>query len=405
MSNADLRIPPVAAAIKDALKTGALAGTRVVEFASLGPAPFTGMMLADHGAEVICITRPNAPRGGNPLKNVLIRSRRTIALDLRKPEAIEVARDIVRSSDALIEGYRPGVMERLGLGPEPLLELNPRLVYGRMTGWGQSGPMTQLAGHDINYIALSGALSCCQRSGEQPSPPANMLGDFGGGGMLLAFGIVAGILSARTTGHGQVVDAAMTDGSALLTSMIWTMRAQGRWDGPPGENLLDTGAPFYDTYQTRDGLFIAVGAIEPQFYRELIERLDLSVDPLFENQMDRSRWPAMKKKIAGVIARRSRADWCGVFADSDACVSPILSIDEAAEHPHNTARQTFTRVAGTLQPSPAPRFAGSGSIAPRMPESNDGDAESVLMSMGYDRGRIRGLREVGVFGTPSSEQP
>jgi len=221
--------------------------------------------------------------------------------------------------------------------------------------------------------------------------------------MFLAFGIVAGILSSRATGQGQVVDAAMTDGSAMLTSMIWTMRAQGRWSGPPGENLLDTGAPFYDTYATRDGMFMAVGAIEPQFYSELIERLGLAGDALFENQMDKSRWPAMKLKIAAVIATRSRADWCEVFTDSDACVSPVLSLDEAVEHPHNAARQTFTRVAGTLQPSPAPRFMRSGSTKPSMPESVDGDPDTVLSSIGYDRDRIRGLRALGVFGTVSAQ--
>lgn len=378
--------------------TGALNGVRVVEFAGVGSAPFTGMMLADHGAEVICIERFSPAYPGDPKKDVLNRSRRSIALDLKNPEAIAVAKEIASSCDALIEGFRPGVMERLGLGPEVLLVLNPRLVYGRITGWGQTGPLAQLAGHDINYISLSGALHACRHAGQKPTPPVNMLGDFGGGGMLLAFGILAGILSARLTGKGQVVDAAMTEGSALLTSMMCSHRAKGRWEGAPGTNFLDTGAPFYDTYETKDGQFIALGAIEAEFYAEMCRGLGLADDAEFEHQFDRKRWPELKEKITELVRTRTRAEWCTEFEKRDACFSPVLPLDEAAQHPHNRERGTFIEVDGVLQPAPAPRFAQSGTVAPCMPSSDDDEA--VLKTLGYDQARIRQLREIGALRSP-----
>ena len=380
---------------------GALAGIRVVEFAGVGPAPFTGMMLADHGAEVICIKRFSSAYPGDPTKDVLNRSRRSIALDLKKPEAVAVAKQIACSCDALIEGFRPGVMERLGLGPATLLPLNPRLVYGRMTGWGQTGPMAHLAGHDINYISLSGALHSCARAGEKPTPPVNMLGDFGGGGMLLAFGIVAGILSARSTGRGQVIDAAMTDGSALLTSMMWSMSAQGRWNEAPGTNLLDTGAPFYDAYETSDGHFIAIGAIEAEFYAEVLRVLGLADDPQFKPPVNKLRWPTLKTRMAQVIKNRTRAQWCEEFKQCDACFSPVLSLGEAARHPHNCSRGTYVQIDGVVQPAPAPRFLHSGTVTPRLPRSTEQGDEGVLRELGYDQNRIQRLIEVGALRGPS----
>lgn len=380
---------------------GALAGLRVVEFAGVGPAPFTGMMLADHGADVICIKRFSSIYPGDPTKDVLNRSRRSIGLDLKKPQAVAVAKQIACSCDALIEGFRPGVMERLGLGPDALLPLNPRLVYGRMTGWGQTGPLAQLAGHDINYISLSGALHSCGRSGEAPTPPVNMLGDFGGGGMLLAFGILAGVLSARSTGRGQVIDAAMTDGSALLTSMMWSMRAQGRWSERPGSNLLDTGAPFYDAYETSDGRFIAIGAIEPEFYAQVRRVLGLTDDPLFEPPLNQLLWPTLKTRMAQVIKQRTRAQWCAAFEQCDACFSPVLSLSEAALHPHNCSRGTYVEIEGVVQPAPAPRFSQSGSVTPRLPRAIEQSDTGVLEELGYDQAHIQRLIEAGALRGPS----
>ena len=355
------------------------------------------MMLADHGAEVICIERITSGSAGEPHKNVLNRSRRSLALNLKNQDAVEVAKEIACSCDGLLEGFRPGVMERLGLGPDVLMPLNPRLVYGRMTGWGQTGPMAHMAGHDINYIAVSGALHGCSREGQKPTPPVNMLGDFGGGGMLLAFGIVAGILSARATGRGQVIDAAMTDGSALLTSMMHAMRAQGGWPGPPGTNLLDTGAPFYETYETSDGRFISIGAIEGQFYAEMRQALGIADDPEFDEQLDRGQWPLLKAKMAQIIKSKSLLEWCERFGHGDACFAPVLTLDEAARHPHNRARGTFVEIQGVPQPAPAPRFMESGTVTPTMPPAQGDDAEGVLRSLGYDAARIRRLREDGAL--------
>ena len=341
---------------------GALAGLRIVEMAGLGPGPFCGMMLADQGAEVITIHRPDAALD---LRDPLLRSRQLVAADLKNPGDVARVREIVRTADGLIEGFRPGVMERHGLGPDVLIADNPRLVYGRMTGWGQDGPLAKVAGHDINYIALTGALHACGRAGEKPTPPINLVGDFGGGGMLLAFGMVSGLLSARTTGHGQVIDCAMTDGSALLMSMVWGFRATMGWRDERGVNLLDTGAHFYDTYQTLDGKYVAIGAIEPQFYAELRRLAGLADDADFDAQFDPARWPLLKDKLTALFLTRTRDDWCAVMEGSNACFAPVLAMGEAAGHPHNAQRQTFIELGGVVQPAPAPRFSRTPAPPPR----------------------------------------
>jgi alpha-methylacyl-CoA racemase len=366
---------------------GALSGIRIVEMAGIGPGPFAGMMLADHGAEVIRVCRPGTT--SDPT-DVLLRSRKSIVLDLRKAGAVGVARRLIGSSDGLIEGYRPGVMERLGLGPEELLARYPRLVYGRMTGWGQEGSYSRAAGHDINYIALSGALHTFGRAGEKPTPPANAVGDFGGGGMLLAFGMVSAILSARTTGRGQVIDCAMIDGAALLMSMVWGFRAAGTWSDTRGTNLLDSGAHFYDTYETLDGKFISVGAIEPAFYEDLRTRLGIE-DADFEAQNDQTRWPALKDKLAAVFRLRTRDDWCASLESTDACFAPVLSMEEAPKHPHNAERGTFVRVGGVVQPAPAPRFSSTPAAAPIPPVSPASGTIAILKELEYTDEEILAL--------------
>lgn len=349
---------------------GPLAGLRVVELAGIGPGPFAGMMLADHGAEVIRIDRPDARH--DPF-DPLLRSRRSVVLDLKDADDRDRLRALVRTADGLIEGFRPGVMERLGIGPDILLEDNPRLVYGRMTGWGQTGPLAASAGHDINYIALAGTLAAFGREGGPPTPPINLVGDFGGGGMLLAFGMVAAMLAVRNGGSGQVVDCAMVDGSALLASMIWGFRAAGRWKDERGVNLLDTGAPFYDTYLTADDEYLAVGAIEPAFYQHLRQGLEAEGEAGLAEQSDPSAWPGQKRRIADLIRRRTRAEWVERFAERDACVTPVLGFDEAVAHPHNRARGTFIDVGGVVQPAPAPRYSATPCALPTppVPPGND----------------------------------
>lgn len=345
---------------------GSLEGLRVVEFAGLGPAPFCCMMLADHGADVLRITRP-VPDGRNvPIDpaDVLARGRRTLALDLRQSEGVEAALELIEQADVLVEGFRPGVMERLGLGPDICLERNPTLVYGRMTGWGQYGPLAQAAGHDINYVAISGALHAIGRPGDAPVPPLNLVGDFGGGGMALAFGLMAALLEARRSGRGQVIDAAMTDGTALLSAMIFGMKSTGGWSNQRGENLLDGGAPFYDTYVCADGKYVAIGAIEPQFYAELLSRCGIE-DPLFDAQMEATRWPLLKLRLADVFRTRTRAEWCALLEGSDACFAPVLDWDEAPAHPHNLARGAFVSLEGVTQPAAAPRFSRTPAPRPR----------------------------------------
>ncbi len=340
---------------------GVLDGITVLEFAGIGPAPFAAMMLADHGARVIRIERPGATGrygdGGN--RDILNRSRERIALDMKDPAAIAQIRDMVRGADAIVEGFRPGVMERLGLGPEVLLADNPKLVFGRMTGWGQDGPKAPLAGHDINYIALSGALHSYGRAGEKPTPPVNAVGDFGGGGMMLAFGVVAALLSVRTTGTGQVVDCAMVDGAAILSAMTYSFLGNGMWNDERGTNMLDTGAHFYDTYETSDGKWISLGSIEPQFYALLLDRAGLKDDPGFLAQHDRANWGALKDRLTALFLTRTRDEWCALMEDSDICFAPVLSLREAPLHPHNAARGTFVDEGGMVQPAPAPRFSAT----------------------------------------------
>lgn len=352
--------------------TAVLDGLRVVEFDAIGPAPFCGMMLADHGASVVRLTRP----GGQPdmvdagKHDVLLRGRIPLALDLKVPADLAHARELIRAADILIEGYRPGVMERFGLGPETCLADNPRLVYGRVTGWGQAGPLAQHPGHDINFIALSGALAAMGEPERPPEPPLNLLGDFAGGGMMLAFGVLAALWQAQRTGRGQVVDAAMVDGTAALMAMICGWRNAGMWTERRHDNLLDGGAPFYGCYATRDGRFIAAGAIEPQFYAAFRHVLGLA-EPLFDAPLDRTRWPAMRARVAQVIASRTLAEWQAAIDEPDACLTPVLTLDETPHHPHLAARYTYSRESDAIVPGPAPRFSspGSGTVDAATPDS------------------------------------
>jgi alpha-methylacyl-CoA racemase len=343
--------------------TKPLSGIKVVEFSGIGPAPFCAMMLADLGADVVRIARPGQALDA---KDVLARGRRVLALDLRSEPDCETARALVARADVLIEGFRPGVMERLGLGPQDCRATNPRLVYGRMTGWGQHGPLAGAAGHDINYIALSGALHAMGRPHETPTPPLNLVGDFGGGGMLLAVGVLAALHQLAATGRGQVVDAAMTDGAALLSGMFFGMMANGTWNTQRGSNLLDGAAPFYDTYACADGRYVAIGPIEPQFYAELRERCGIE-DPLFDRQHDKAAWPLQKLRLADIFRTRTRDEWCALLEGTDTCFAPVLDWEEAPRHPHNLARGTFVEANGLTQPAPAPRFSHSALAVPPAP--------------------------------------
>jgi alpha-methylacyl-CoA racemase len=374
---------------------GPLAGIKVVEVAGLAAAPFGCMILADLGADVLRVDRVDRAGGASGVSHgaasdPLSRGRRSIALDLKSAEGIEILLQLAGQADVLVEAFRPGVAERLGFGPSTCLEANPRLVYARMTGWGQEGPLAPTAGHDIDYIAISGALSIVGRAGERPLPPVNLAGDFGGGGMLLVIGILAALLERQASGRGQVVDAAMVDGSALLTAIFHGLRASGTWQDERGTNLIDGGAPFYDTYQTADGGYLAVGALEPAFYRELVAGLAIGDD--LPDRNDRANWPALRERLTAVIAQRTTAEWTSVFEGTDACVAPVLSLGEAADHPHNKARGTFTEVAGLIQPAPAPRFSRTPADPPQPPPAAGADADEVLASLGYDAGRIADLR-------------
>ena len=340
---------------------GVLDGVTIVEMEGIGPAPFCGMMLADHGARVIRVARIGARDAKG--SDVLGRNRERVEADLKSPEGIAKVRELAKSADGLIEGFRPGVMERLGLGPEVLLGDNPGLVYGRMTGWGQDGPLAQAAGHDINYISITGNLHGYGRADGKPTPPTNAIGDFAGGGMMLAFGMVAGILNARGTGKGQVIDCAMTDGASVIHAMQWGFRGNGMWEDTRGVNMLDTAAHFYDTYETADGKWISIGSIEPQFYALLREKAGLS-DPAFDAQMDKSQWPALKAKLTDLFRTKSRDEWCAIMEATDICFAPVLSMADALKHPHNVERGTFVRVDGIDQPAPAPRFLGTPAPVP-----------------------------------------
>jgi alpha-methylacyl-CoA racemase len=378
---------------------GPLAGITIIEIAGIGPGPFCGMMLADMGADVIRVDRVQAVSGGDPAQppaDLLSRGRRSVGVDLKSPEGVEVVLDLVAGADALFEGFRPGVAERLGIGPDECLARNPRLVYGRMTGWGQDGPYASAAGHDINYIALAGALDPIGRRGEAPVPPLNLVGDFGGGGMLLAFGLLAGLLEARSSGRGQVVDAAMVDGAAALMTMTHSFRAMGIWDDERGTNMLDTGAHFYDVYETADGKYVSIGSIEPQFYAELLRLTGLEDEEL-PWQHDRAQWPAMKERLAAVFRTRTRDEWCALMEGTDVCFAPVLPIPEAVEHPHNVARGTFVEVAGVTQPGPAPRFSRTAPAIASPPAHPGQHTDEVLAATGFDADRIAKLREAGAI--------
>lgn len=377
--------------------SGPLETVRVVELAGLGPGPFCGMILADLGADVVRVDRASGSAGAatpTVRHDVTNRGKRSIAVDLKHPEGVAVVLDLIGTADALIEGFRPGVTERMGVGPAECLARNPRLVYGRMTGWGQEGPMAAMAGHDIDYIALSGALHSIGTA-ETPVPPLNLVGDFGGGAMLLAVGILAALIHARESGEGQVVDTAMVDGSALLMASHHGFVAEGWWDPDDrGSNLLDGGAPFYSVYATSDGEHMAVGALEPKFFDELIERLGLTPEDV-PAQLDRNRWADMRRKFAEVFASKTREDWMAVFSGSDACVAPVMSMGQAPSHEHNVARGTFTEIDGVIQPAPAPRFSSTPAVVEGVPSAPGEDTDSILASLGYTPERVGKLRKAG----------
>ncbi len=380
---------------------GPLEGIRIVEFTGIGSGPFCGMMLADHGAEVIRIDRAAGSRSGSQpdsTKDVLARGRKSIVLNLKSEKGVALARELCASADGLIEGFRPGVMERLGLGPDELLAKNPKLVYGRMTGWGQTGPYAPSAGHDINFIALAGALAHLGRAGGKPTPPINMIGDFGGGGMMLAFGMAAALLNVARGGQGQVIDAAMTDGTAVLMAMIHGMRNMGAWSEELGTNMLDSGAHFYDTYETSDGKFVSIGSIEPQFYAELRRLAGLEDDPDFDAQRDRAQWPALKDKLAAIFKTKTRAEWDAIMEHTDVCYAPVLTMSEAARHPHNVARETFVEVGGDVQPAPAPRYSHTATTIPGAAPMPGSDTDAILQSLGIAKAEAEALREAGAVG-------
>jgi alpha-methylacyl-CoA racemase len=374
-----------------AVVAGPLAGIRVLELAGIGPGPFAGMMLADMGADVVRVDRVKAPTlGVSGLGEVLDRGRRSLRVDVKRPEGLDLVLRLVESSDVLIEGYRPGVTERMGLGPDECLARNPRLVYGRMTGWGQDGPYAHTAGHDLNYIALAGVLDHIGRSGGAPTPPLNLVGDFGGGGMLLAFGVVAALVERATSGKGQVIDAAMVDGAALLMAFF-----RGGELGPRGTNVLDSGAPFYDVYECADGRYVSIGSIEPPFYAELRQRLGLD-DPIWDRQLDESAWPEQKAQLAAVIRTKTRDEWSALLEGSDVCFAPVLSMDEAPAHPHLVARRTFAQAGGVVQPTPAPRFSRTPGELPSPSAGAGSHTDDVLADLGLDEATITKLRETGV---------
>ena len=371
---------------------GPLSGLKIVEFAGIGPGPFCGMLLSDLGADVVRIDRKGG-RGGAKT-DITGRGRRSVALDLKQPAAIEICLKLIEQADAAFEGFRPGVMERLGLGPDVALKRNPKLVYGRMTGWGQFGPYAQAAGHDMNYIAITGALDAIGTR-EKPIPPLNLVGDFGGGALYLAFGLMAGVISARETGKGQVIDCAMSDGAASLMAMFYGFKAAGGWsDAGRRSNLLDGGAHFYDTYQCSDGRWISIGSIEPQFYALLLEKTGIN-DPAFQAQMDRSKWDGLREKLATVIATKTQAEWCAIMDGTDVCFAPILNMDEAPRHPHNAARKTFVEIDGVTQPAPAPRFSATPGAIQGPPPAIGAHSAEVLSEWGLSDSLLKELEAAG----------
>ncbi len=385
---------------------GALSGYRVIELAGIGPAPMCAMMLSDMGAEVLRIDRTADAGLGIAMEtkyNLLNRGRRSVAFDLKRPEAAEALLRLVERADALIEGFRPGVMERLGIGPDQCLARNPRLVYGRMTGWGQEGPLAHAAGHDINYIALAGALHSIGRAGETPVPPLNLVGDFGGGALYLALGIVTGLLEAQKSGKGQVVDTAMVDGVASLMTAIYGMRGAGVFTDNRGENMLDTGAHFYDAYETSDGKYICIGSIEAKFYEELLRLSGLKGEEL-PRQLDRKSWPAMKERIAKLFRTKTRDEWCRIMEGSDVCFAPVLSMEEAPRHPHNRQRATFVEENGVIQPAPAPRFSRTPSAIQRPPARPGEHTEEALRDWGFSASDLERLRACGAIASAAGKK-
>jgi alpha-methylacyl-CoA racemase len=378
---------------------GPLAGYRVIEFAGIGPGPMCAMLLSDMGADVLRIDRTSAAGLGISMRtkfDLLNRGRRSVAFDLKKPEAIDAVKRLVEKADALIEGFRPGVMERLGLSPDQCLARNPRLVFGRMTGWGQEGPLAEAAGHDINYIALTGALHSIGRTGDRPLPPLNLVGDFGGGALYLALGVVAGLLEAQKSGKGQVVDAAMVDGASSLMTAIYGIKAAGMWTNNRGENLLDTGAHFYEVYETSDGKFVSIGSIEAKFYEELLDLSGLKGQEL-PNQMDRTAWPALKNQLTKIFKSKTRDEWCKIMEGSDVCFAPVLSMEEAPKHAHNRQRGTFVEVEGVVQPGPAPRFSRTPGEIQRPPASPGEHTEEALRDWGFSSVELERLRAQGAI--------
>jgi alpha-methylacyl-CoA racemase len=375
---------------------GPLQGVKIVEIAGIGPGPFAAMILSDLGADIIRVERAQSVTGdfSRDNKEVIYRGRRSVGIDLKNADGVEAVMRLVEQADALIEGFRPGVTERLGIGPDACLARNPKLVYGRMTGWGQDGPYAMAAGHDINYIALAGALAHMGRAGGKPTPPMNLIGDFGGGGMLLALGVVSAILEARGSGAGQVVDAAMIDGSASLMAMMWGLRAMGVWDERLGENVLDTGAPFYDTYETADGKFIALGSLEPQFYAELLARTGLDAEGL-PPQMNREGWTVLRDRFTELFKSKTRDEWCEILEGTDACFAPVLTMSEAVDHPQIRARNTIVDDYGVEQPAPAPRFSRTPGAIQGPPPWPGQHTDEALADWGFTLAELEKLRETG----------
>lgn len=374
---------------------GPINGVQIVEIGGIGPVPFCGQLLSDMGANVIRVERKGEPRDVAPKYDVLLRGRRSIILDLKKPQGIEIVLRLIDKADGLIEGFRPGVMERLGIGPDICLKQNPRLVYGRLTGWGQDGPLAQAAGHDINYIALTGALHAIGPFNQKPVPPLGLVGDNGGGGLFLAFGLMCALFEASSSGQGQVVDMSMVEGVAALMGWYYGAWAAGEWIDQRGMNIGDGGAHFYDTYETADGKWISIGAIEPKFYALLLELIGAE-DPEFENQMDASQWPMLNKKFARIFKSKTRHEWCELMEGTDACFAPVLSIEEAMQHPHNIERKTFIKMNGIRQPAPLPRFSRTRpQIQGPTPKPGE-DTESVLHELGYTTAEIDALTALEV---------
>ena len=375
------------------MRQGPLTGLKIIEFAGIGPGPFCGMLLSDLGADVVRIDRKGQGRGS--AADITARGRRSVGLDLKNPASIETCLRLFETADVVFEGFRPGVMERLGLGPDVALKRNPKLVYGRMTGWGQFGPYAQAAGHDMNYIAITGALHAIGTE-DKPIPPLNLVGDFGGGALYLAFGILAGVIKARETGEGQVIDCAMSDGAASLMAMFYGFKASGAWTESRRSNLLDGGAHFYDTYQCSDGKWVSIGSIEPQFYALLLEKTGIS-DPAFKPQMDRGAWPDLKAKLAAVIATKTQSEWCALMEATDVCFAPVLDLDEAPKHAHNVARQTFVELAGVTQPAPAPRFSKTPGAIQGPPPAIGAHDQEALLDWGFSEADVMALKANGAL--------